>query len=223
MLTAKSVLNYQQQSSSQKHSPLNNNRDSHRALIDSSYFQETENFGRQKVSALYASLGWCMHPFAFLLLSFLPFVIYAQTASIFFASLFLGLTTLFCSYCYFIQLQRQRVACALGIVSDPDILELVAKYMPGWAISSDNNRVDWLNHILQSSWPMIGAFAEIKLSTKIKEIFQREKPELVTSMELTDVVAGTIPPKILSIHVLDPTSSHSPSSVSSRSYCLTFL
>lgn len=160
-----------------------------------------------------------MRPAVFFLLSLLPFIVYVHTSSFYLASFFLGLTTLFCCYCHYIQLQRQRISCTLGIISDPDILELVAKSMPGWVISSEKNRVDWLNQLLQYSWPYMGAFAETKLSAKIKEIFQREKPELLTSMELTNVVAGTIPPKIISIKALH-TGSSIPKTVS---LLITFL
>lgn len=105
-----------------------------------------------------------------------------------------------------IQFQRQRIACALGVVSDPDILELVMKYMPGWVLSPEKNRVDWVNHLLQAAWPMIGAFAENKVLVKAQEMIQKEKPDFLTSVELTNVVAGTVPPKILSIQILNTQS-----------------
>jgi Ca2+-dependent lipid-binding protein len=170
------------------------------------FHRDTELTGKQKLSSLYSSLGWAMRPSVYLLLSGLPLVIYFHSYSVPFACLSLGLATLYCIYCYVIQLQRQRVACALGVISDPDILELIGKSMPGWVLSPEKNRVDWVNHLLQAAWPMIGAFAENKVSVKAQEIFQKEKPDLLTSMELTNVVAGTVPPKILSINILNTQS-----------------
>jgi hypothetical protein len=171
-----------------------------------SLHRHTELSGKQKLSSLYSSLGWAMRPSVYLLLSGLPLVVYFHSYSISLTCLSLTFATLYCIYCYVIQLQRQRVACALGVISDPEILELVAKSMPGWVLSPEKNRVDWVNHLLQAAWPMIGTFAENKILIKAQEIFQKEKPDLLTSMELTNVVSGTIPPKILSIQILNSLS-----------------
>jgi Ca2+-dependent lipid-binding protein len=188
------------------HCPSSPRGKSHNDLTSLSLHHRVESIARQKLASLYASLGWSMRPSVFFFLSVLPLVVYFHSSSLYLCCLSLGFVTLYCLYCYSVQLQRQRVTCALGVISDPDVLELVSQFMPGWVLSTEKNRVDWCNHLLTALWPMIGSFAEYKISTKAKEIFQKEKPELLTSMELTQVVAGTVSPKIISIRILDTSS-----------------
>jgi Ca2+-dependent lipid-binding protein len=181
-------------------------RNSHSELMSLSLHHNIETIAKQKLASLYSTLGWSMRPSVFFLFSTVPLMVYFHSSSLYLSCLSLGFISLYCLYCHDIQLQRQRVTCALGVISDPDVLELVTKFMPGWVLSPEKNRVDWVNHFLTALWPMIGPFAEHKVSEKAKEIFQKERPELLTSMELTQVVAGTVPPKIISVHILDTNS-----------------
>ena len=189
-------------SSSSSSNPILNS--TYNDFIPSRDFQEIENIAKYKLSSLYSSFGWSMTPITFFLISLIPITVYIYTSfSLFYLISSIMITLIYCIYCNNIKLRRERATMVLGVVSDPNILELVTKSMPGWVLSNERGRVDWVNQLLLESWPMLSRFAEYKISTKAKEIFEKEKPDLLTSMMMKEVVGGSVPPKIISIHVLN--------------------
>ncbi len=181
-------------------------------MLSLSAYRDIERSAKSKLASFYSGLGWTMTPIFFFLLSASPLAIYLLSNSFMCAFWALLFACVYCAYSWYIKGQRERVAMVLGIVCDPIILELVTRSMPGWVLSDERNRVDWLNLFLHQMWPMIGHFAENKILTKAREIFNQEKPDILSSMDMSNVSAGTIPPKIVSIHVLNPRTTQPKSS-----------
>ena len=84
---------------------------------------------------------------------------------------------------------------AMGIVSDPDLLEMVIKEMPTWHKQMDTERCEWLNTILATIWPHIN----VAVSTLVKDDIVGEALKSIPGVRMSEFTLGTVPMKVVGL------------------------
>jgi Ca2+-dependent lipid-binding protein len=107
------------------------------------------------------------------------------------------LLALFLGY-FATQKRRQDRRAALGIVSDREVLALIAKEMPAWYSGKDVETMTWLNSVLASLWPYVDQGVSDNLTEEVvPPLIEGLVPGL--RLELTKLTLGSVAPKITSV------------------------
>ena len=84
---------------------------------------------------------------------------------------------------------------AIGIVSDPHLVEMVAKEMPSWHKFQDTERAEWLNVVLTAAWPHVNN----AVSRLVKGDIVEPLLDSIPGVRMTDFTLGTNPLKCVGL------------------------
>jgi hypothetical protein len=120
--------------------------------------------------------------------------------------IYLPLSVLFLSY---FQSMKDRIdrKAAIGIISDPKLIQFMKKEMPSWISDSEFQRMEWFNSILQKMWPQITLAVEALVTEKVQPILEKSKPSVLTELKLSRCSLGSIAPKIIGIRFINSSES----------------
>mmetsp|Transcript_372 Transcript_372/g.676 ORF Transcript_372/g.676 Transcript_372/m.676 type:complete len:951 (-) Transcript_372:1645-4497(-) len=150
-----------------------------------------EEVVKSKISALYCTCGWAMPPLFFFGMSLMPCVFVQFSMPLFFSTF--PISMVLCAYAYHMK-RRWEWDAAMGIITDPILVNRVVDHLPGWAHDSGKNQCQWINKLMRQAWKKIGDIVEPQLMTKANDFFSRKKPNFLSSMTMKNASIGSLPP-----------------------------
>lgn len=103
------------------------------------------------------------------------------------------------------RLDRQA---AMGILQDPELVNLVLGGLPNWTKDADTQRVAWLNTVLDKVWPHVCTYVDNLLKDIVQPLLDQYRPPGFTDFTMEKAWLGPTGPKILGarVHTLSTTS-----------------
>ena len=86
-------------------------------------------------------------------------------------------------------------AAAIGLVSDPHLVAMIAKEMPNWHKFQSTERCEWLNIILGAAWPHVNK----AVSEYVKDEVVAPLLEPIPGLRMTHFTLGTVPLKCVGL------------------------
>ena len=97
--------------------------------------------------------------------------------------------------------------CAVGIVSDDNVLRYIQQEMPSWISSSDVERAMWLDTTLQTLWPGISKSSEGWLMECLQPYLEDTPGSIIPKIVIKELNLGAISPRITGVRNIKTTES----------------
>eukprot|EP01038_Epipyxis_sp_PR26KG_P008646 gene8646-11687_t len=163
----------------------------------------------EKLSGYISSI-FQFNPISISILAFFPIVLQYFNISPY---VYIPLALAFLCYYQSIKDYHDRKA-AIGIITDPAVLQFINQEIPAWLVDSEVERVEWFNTILAKIWPYLSKAIESEVKKDIQKAINEKLPSQLTCFEILKLSLGSIPLKIVSVRVYN--NAHNPSEANLR-------
>ncbi|XP_060171997.1 synaptotagmin-5-like [Lycium barbarum] len=80
---------------------------------------------------------------------------------------------------------------------------LMPEHYPSWVVFSNQQKLKWLNSLLEKIWPYVDEAASELVKSSVEPILEQYKPMILASLKLSKFTLGTVAPQFTGVSILE--------------------